>query len=641
VSLRGGWLPALLIASGIVVFSWPYSLAAPIGIDESWRVALHLTGPSGLHFGEDIVFTYGPLGFLSVPTPFVGVSSVLAIVATAGVYLAAAATLLVLASRLLPGWAAIVVVLVTARAVFPFLPPFEMLQALVFVWCVEAVLAEAAPTRFRVPAEWLIAGAGFVAAIALIGKVNVGVFAAGMLLVASVFIGKPWWRGAAIFAGVSAAGCLVIWFVTGQPLGALPAFAAESIEVVRGYSDAMVVDTHPTLRWVYAAFAIAVAILVWLGWQVTGGRPRPERLALLALGLIIAFAEWKTAFTRNYTFYAMATALVALFALASRLPRGLEGPGGASGRAIAAFGFATIFVALLATARIEPIDLVDVRGSLRSTAATAVAVLPWRQAEAVEGTRAELRAGLDVPDDVLAAVAGQTVHIDQWQSVAALAYPEMRWWPLPLFQSYSAYTTALDEINAERLRSAAAPTRILRERVDDVDGTPYAVDRRFVWFESPAAMLETFCRYDELAANDRWQVLGRTERSCGIPELISTASARAGESVPVPPETRPGRFVIVRITGFPDGILDKLRTLAFRADEWYVELPDRGRFRLIPGTADDGLLLAVPTGLSAHPRFAFGPPITALTVSAGRYGDASDAVLTFEFLSVPLPGGAG
>ncbi len=568
-----------------------------------------------------------------MPAPFFGASSILAIVATAGVYLAAAATLLVLASRLLPGWAAVAVVLVTARAVFPFLPPFEMLQALLFVWCVEAVLAE----RIRVRAEWLIAGAGIVAAVALMGKINVGVFAAGMLLVAAVALGRPWWRGAAIFAGVAAAGCLVIWLVTGQPLGALPPFVTDSIEIVRGYSEAMVVDTHPTLRWVYAAYAIAVAILAWLGWQVTRDRPRSVRLALLALGAIIAFAEWKTAFTRNFTFYAMATALVALFPLASRLAaRPFPNP-----RPIAALAFATMFVALLATARIEPIDLVDVRGSVRSTAATAAAILPWRQADAVERTRGELRTSLALPDDVLAAVAGQTVHIDQWQTIAAFAYPEMRWSPLPVFQSYSAYTTALDEINAERLRSAAAPTRILRERFDDLDGTPYAVDRRFVWFESPAAMLETFCRYEELAANDRWQVLGRTTRSCGAPEVISTASARAGESVAVPAETRPGRFIIVRITGFPDGILDKLRTLAFRADEWYVEMPDRGRFRLVPGTADDGLILAVPAGLSTHPRFAFGPAITALTVSAGRYGDASDALLTYEFLSVPLQGGAG
>jgi hypothetical protein len=611
-----GWLPTLVIAAAIAVISWPYTLAAPIGIDHSWRAALHLIGPSGLQFGDDIVFTYGPLGFLSVPAPFFGPSSVLAIIATAGVYLAAAATLLVLARRIVPTWAAIAAVLVIART-FEFLPPFEMLQALIFVWCVEAVLSE----RPHVRADWLIVGAGVLAAVALMGKANVGVFGSGMLLVAS------------IFTVVTVVACLAIWIVTGQSLGGLPAFVAGSIELVRGYSEAMVVDTHPTLRWVYAAFLIAIAILAWIGWQATRHRPRGQRLALLAIGGILAFAEWKTAFTRNYTFYAMATAVIALFPLAARLP---EQTGGR--RSIASLSFAVIFVVLLATARIDPIDLVDVRPSLRNAAATTAAVLPWRQADAVERTRAELRDGLALPDDVLAAVSGQTVHIDPWQTVAAFAYPEIRWSPLPVFQSYLAYTTALDELNAERLRSPDAPARILRERVDDVDGTPLAVDRRFVWFESPATTLEMLCRYEQLAADDRWQVLGRTARTCGPAETLASVSTPAGETVVVPPDARPDRFVVVRITGFPDGILDKAREILFRADEWYVELPDRGRFRLVPGTADDGLLLAVPAGLSAHPRFAFGPAIASLMVSAGRYGDASDALLTYEFLSVPLQG---
>jgi hypothetical protein len=573
------------------------------------------------------VFTYGPLGFLSVPSPFFGVSSVVAALATGAVYLAAAATLLVLARRVLPLWAAAIVVLVTARAVFPNLPPFEMLQALVFVWCIEVVLADGLPARTR--PDWLVAVAGVLAAVALMGKTNVGVFGSAMLFVTAAAITRPWWRGAAIFSVVAAVASLAIWLITGQPLGALVAFISGSIEIVRGYSEAMVVDTHPTLRWVYAAYLIAIAILGWIGWQVTRDRPRAQRIALLAIGAILAFAEWKTAFTRNYTFYAMATALVGLFPLVSRLPM----PGL---RPIAAMAFATLFVALLATARIDPVDLVDVRPSLRSAASTAAAALPWRHAEAVERTRSQLRDELAIPPDVLAQLAGQTVHIDPWQTITAFAYPELRWSPLPVFQSYSAYTTALDELNAERLRSDEAPTMILRERVDDVDGTPLAVDRRFVWFESPATTLETLCRYRSVASSDRWEAMDRTEFTCGEPEPLSTVGARAGEAIAVPPETRPERFVIVRITGFPDGLIDKARALAFRADEWYVELSDRGRFRLVPDTAADGLLMAVPEEIPAGPRFRFAPAITSLTVSAGRYGDASDELLTFEFLSVPM-----
>jgi hypothetical protein len=625
VSLRNGWLPTLLISAAIVALSWPYSLAAPIGIDESWRAALHIIGPSGLHFGEDIAFTYGPLGSLSVPSPFFGMSSVLAIVATGAVYLAAAATLLVLAGRLLPIWAAAAVVLVTARAVFPSLPPFEMLQALIFVWCVEALLAD----RLRVRPDTLIVGAALVAAIALMGKTNVGLFASAMLLVTSITLSRPWWRGALIFAAAAIVAALAIWIVAGQPLGALPAFITGSIEIARGYSEAMVVDTHVSLRWVYVAYIIAIAILGWIGWQVTRDRPRAARIALLALGAILAFAEWKTAFTRNYTFYAMATAIVALFPLASRLGT-LP-----TCREIAALAFAPLFVALLATASIEPVDLVNVRASLRGSALTAAAVLPWRQAEAVERTRAQLREELAIPDDLLAQLRGQSVHIDPWQTIVAFAYPEIRWSPLPVFQAYTAYTTELDELNADRLRSDQAPAVILRERVDGVDGEPLAVDHRFVWFESPAATLETSCRYVAVAASDRWEVLDRTQFTCGDPEPLGTVIAKAGEVVAVPKETRPDRFVIVRISGFPDGIVDKLRAAVFRADEWYIDVGDRGHFRLVPGTANDGLLLAVPVDTAAGPRFAFGAPISSLEVSAGRSGEGSDSTLTFEFFSVP------
>ena len=35
-------------------------------------------------------------------------------------------------------------------------------------------------------------------------------------------------------------------------------------------------------------------------------------------------------------------------------------------------------------------------------------------------------------------------------------FPEFRWRPLPVFQAYVTYTPALDELNADLLRSARA-----------------------------------------------------------------------------------------------------------------------------------------------------------------------------------------
>ena len=43
----------------------------------------------------------------------------------------------------------------------------------------------------------------------------------------------------------------------------------------------------------------------------------------------------------------------------------------------------------------------------------------------------------------------------------SIAYPELHWDPVPVLQSYSAYTTYLDNLDASFLSSARAPQRLL------------------------------------------------------------------------------------------------------------------------------------------------------------------------------------
>jgi hypothetical protein len=577
------------------------------------------------------VFTYGPLGFLTVPAPFLGPSTILATAATAAIYITVATLLVGLAWRVVPLWVAVVIAFIVSRAFFPVLEPAEALQAVVFVVCVEAILSERADSMSGGLRDAAIVGAGALAAMGLLGKTNVGVFSAAMLLVVSVSLGRPWWRGAIAFAGSAVVVGLVLYLVAGQSPSSVPGFVAGTLDVVLGFSEAMQAETPPASSWVYVAFPAVLAILALLGWRATRGRSRPTLIALLVLGCVLAFAEWKTAFTRNGVGYAFATGLVALFALASRLPRGIR-----ARRPIVALAFVAVFVFAFAAAHVQPLKVLDVRQSIRSVGGTALAFLPSNQAAALERTRTQLRDELGLPQDAVSALQGQRVHVEQWETSVLAAYPAFAWAPLPAFQAYSAYTTSLDELNAARLRSGDGPTRILRELATDPDGTPHAVDGRFPWFEEPAATLEMLCRYREVLAGARWQVLERTTATCGPATSYATITARAGQRVTVPVSPDPEAFTLVRITGFPNGPLDRLRALLFRAEVWYVELGDRGRFRLVPGTADDGLVLAVPSGVSSDPRFGFGPPIPSLTVTAGADGLASDAPLTFEFLTVPL-----
>ena len=104
------------------------------------------------------------------------------------IYVALIGTMLVEARRLFPLWAAFLVTLLVAR-IFVLLPPFEAFQALIFVWCVEA-LAD----RIRLPTLALAAIGGVLAGAAVLGKVNVGIFVVAMVGVTIVTIGRPWGR---------------------------------------------------------------------------------------------------------------------------------------------------------------------------------------------------------------------------------------------------------------------------------------------------------------------------------------------------------------------------------------------------------------------------------------------------------------
>jgi hypothetical protein len=242
--------------------------------------------------------------------------------------------------------------------------------------------------------------------------------------------------------------------------------------------------------------------------------------------------------------------------------------------------------------------------------------------KAADRTRMRLQGSFGLDPSTLAAIGSHTVHVDPVLAAVAYAYPELRWKPLPIFQTYSAYTPELDRRDADLLRSPEAPERILRNfrqaALSDLRRTwmgrefhpgeivPDTVDGRNRWFDAPVTTLETFCRYVESNATERWQVLSRTDRSCGAPEALATVTARAGAPVPVPVETRPDRFVTVRITGLQPSLLGRLRAMVLKGPEWYVHLDDT-RYRLVPATTD-GLLLAVPPAADGSGPFAFGDP---------------------------------
>jgi hypothetical protein len=221
------WARMVVLAGILTILAWPIAnLPAKATLDGSWQIALHLAAGLGLRHGVDFIFTYGPLGFLGFPVPYLDGTSALALIFSIVVYVALIGTMLVESRRLLPLWAAFLVTLLVAR-IFVLLPPFEAFQALIFLWCVEALAA-----RIRLPTLALAAIGGVLAGAAVLGKVNVGIFVVAMVGVTIDTIGRPWGRSVAVFVVATVASGLALWLATGQHLTDLGAYARAEYDVI-------------------------------------------------------------------------------------------------------------------------------------------------------------------------------------------------------------------------------------------------------------------------------------------------------------------------------------------------------------------------------------------------------------------------
>ena len=60
------WSARILVAVLVLFRAFTLPFAAATGLDRSWQLAIAEASTHGLVFGRDIVFTYGPLGYLGI-----------------------------------------------------------------------------------------------------------------------------------------------------------------------------------------------------------------------------------------------------------------------------------------------------------------------------------------------------------------------------------------------------------------------------------------------------------------------------------------------------------------------------------------------------------------------------------------------
>jgi hypothetical protein len=571
------WLAAVVLVPLTWHRVWQRPPFLPVAdFDASWQAALHLVAHERLSFGGDVVFPYGPLGFLALPVLYFGSTAGLAFVAVTLGRLALLALVLRGALRAFPWPVALVLAYVVGT--LPIWDTDLPLAALLFC----AVLA--LERSDSLAADLLVALAGPLVALQLLVKTNVGLVAA-VIAVAALAGALPRARLglAAVWAPFSfAATFVLLWLASGSALGDIPAWIRSGKAFVAGYSQGLALEASG-LGWNYGVAAAMLVLLAGAVWVAAASLALRPRAGLVVVALAFAYGYFKEGFVRHdvhatFFFGAIATAAVAF----ARRP---------ISRWVALVVVALGVAGVLRTGHAGAGFFNPVSAARAYGFEVRALVQPGRRRSLTARAKADVRAAVALDGRTLALLRGRTVHVEPYATDAIWAYG-LDWRPLPVFQENVVDTTSLDARNVGVLRSAAAPERILRERVATVDGEAPQL-------EAPGTFLELLCRYRLLAASGRWQVLALGADRCGSPRLLGSVDVSPGARVRVP--TAGPRDVVFARLHLSRPFLTRIGDALFKPLLTPRIVVDRRSYRFRPTTASDPQVLRVPAAAGWSP----------------------------------------
>ena len=611
-----GWPGTVLTAGVVTLLNWPRWQPVARGLDSSWQAALALAFTRHMQWGPSLDFTYGPYGFAGFIEPFYRSTALVAIAYVLAVTWMLA-TLLVAGLRRywgleeypglmvagLMAWATIALSWEVRRAA-------DFATVLVLGLAFAVLRSQSGPRR-----AGLATALGALAGFTLLVKFDTGLAAVGLLVLALAGAPGAGRLRAALPAGLTLLAVFVIaWTAGRQSLGNLPSFTRYSLSLALGYSSAM--NGHlPRSSIAWSALVIGVVVLTALAASLRR-RPRRDRIAG---GLMAAGWGWvvtKDGFVAGnhypefFRILLVATALTCL----------LDPPRLVYGITVALAAGITLLT--VTAPAINPVASLGALGSELADVARAK-----HFSEMTAATRAGVLKEEQLAPGLVSSLRDRTVSIEPWEDMVAWADPRLRWDPEPVVQSYSAFTTSTDRLDAAFLSSGRAPQVVLFQ--------PTGFAGRDPWMDPPATMEALYCHYRQVAVSGPWQVLRRAANRCGPARMLSVRRSTFGARLKVP--DAPGEILVARFASAAP-LASALEAGLLKPPPMYLSLWEADgralRYRFVPGTAGDEHVLDVPGTLGFASRF-MPPDAQEIELSGGgwRPGQGSLTV-RFEELSL-------
>jgi hypothetical protein len=590
------------------------------GLDPSWVIAINYFVAKHIIFGKDVVWAYGPLGFLVCP---VNISS----------------NMIVAVIFQLSLW-----VIFSGLMTYLFLKKtFSLLQLFLFAGVASAFsyfirndYFIAFLILFLLCLSWFFKRWYAVYILALLLSVllwfikfssaGLSLAAVALFILVTLFKDRRKALGAAGLAGVGIPLLFVLGYLFYNPSwGDMLSYLRGAYEISAGYNVALSItgrNIELILALIVAWFYVLLMFLLY--------KAKEESFYLSLVFTVPLFVVFKHGFVRQdkhavifFSFMLLVYGLIFLFTQSSKVIK--KGIFLIMIPAVVSWFFACNYY-------YPPPEMLN-----RVTGIPALK----KMISVIKYTRTQEALNLDsyrnlqankLPEYFLSKIGTKRIDIFPWEG-SYVAANDLNYAPAPMFHSYLAYRPYLDFLNARHLENpSTAPELILMEWK--------AIDGRHPLMDAPAMWLSLYKWYDVYEKNDELLLLRRrTVPRFTYLEPMGKKEYRSKDMVEIPVADSP---VIVKIY-MNTSARGKLTGIFFRIPEVWIALVKQDAsvspFRMVPDTLEDGLFinflplnLQETEALLSHKQAV--NPIQKFWIYGRGYKYYQDKI-TVEFFKIP------
>lgn len=581
--------------------------ATPDVLDASWQVAIEYAFVNGLHFGRDIIFTYGPLGFLVSD-----VSQAHLIIfraAFAFIWTAIVAYSAISAARLMP--VAVRWFFITWILVFSAYSGIEYYLYSVLAYGVLLVL-------FTVRRSSLIIISVLIcfAFLALIKFTMLLAVVAVVVICTLVKVVERQWREAVLLP----VGLLVFfvsaWCAVGQELSLLVPWLEGGIEMASGHTAAMSNgENAPVLYFVITAMVLFVGTA---GLALRATIRDSARFGMFICIILFAFLTWKQGVIRPDSVHVPCLFIPFPLLLCFMYVAPLQAFENDSRARIAVLGLAMVSIVCLSGMVFQNKDFIretiiywpttikaklQCIGNLLTGRADKVYIAQKNPSQNWAPDLPRVRA-------IVGTERIDVMNCRQWVAIAnGLNYS-----PRPIIQGYPTYTPFLINLNKQFLSNEAAPAFVLlaMETIDD----------RFPTLDDSGALASLLHHYRPVISEQSYLLLQRQHEVPLQLEQVFRRTLRFGEKLNVTSWAGETLFMSVEIK---PSLTLKLRRLLYREPRINIRVQSGGEdftFRFIPAMASVPFIVSPLLGSNNDVLTLFNK-LGSESVSEVSFGEAS------------------